>query len=147
MVRCRRGPQFPVHIMWACSIWTCPPQVLFQWHLTLSSNKDLFYPSLLPKHPRLSLVSNHQNETASFYARLRGMVIGVLKCSRTLGWGKNRVRVRVGVRVWVWVRFGSGHSPKKKLRIFSRGKMTSCHSGAWKPVTPTSTHPFCFKKC
>ena len=45
-----------------------------------------------------------------------------------------RVRVRNGVRFRVMVRFRVrfGAFSKTNPRIFSRGKMTSCHSGGWK---------------
>ena len=43
-----------------------------------------------------------------------------------------RVRVRVKVRVWARFRVRVTAFFDKKLRILSRGKMTSCHSGGWK---------------
>ena len=45
-----------------------------------------------------------------------------------------RVRVRVRVRVWVRFRVRVRTFSKNKTEVFSRGKMTSYHSGGWKQV-------------
>ena len=47
-------------------------------------------------------------------------------------WVRIWVRVRNGIWVMTWVRVRAFSS--RKLRIFSRRKIMSCHSGGWEQV-------------